>query len=227
MAQLRIPEEYAGGLGLIATLPDDAVGELAIALTGETLPSLDAKNANRSTGLISAKVPSIPIKDLRQIVATILSLYSVLVTSDVSVDDFVNDIIEAMRRSKRPDFSLQDPESPPRVQKRLKSLLGSNALTIAAKAVAIQHEHEHTLCTLRIFTDARPVYGDDVSTPPSAVAVTHMLKLTYHEGRDTKEIHIALDKDDLTNLKAQIVRAESKVSGLRKVFQESTVLVIE
>jgi hypothetical protein len=102
-----------------------------------------------------------------------------------------------------------------------------SALTTATKAVVIQHEHEHTLCTLRIFTDARPVYGEDVTAPPSAAAITHMLKLTYHEGNDTKEIHVAFDHEDLINLRSQIARAESKAAGLRKIFESSKIPVIE
>ena len=41
------------------------------------------------------------------------------------------------------------------------------------------------------------------------------------------EIHIALDKQDLLNLKSQIARAESKVAGLHKLFDSAKLPVIE
>ena len=224
--QLTIPEEYAAGLAHLVSLPDEAIHELTLAL-GESSASLDVKDANAVTSLISTRVPSIPTRDLRRVMASLLSLYSVRASSEVSTDEFVEDIVRAMKRSKRTDLSLDKPDIDRNFKSRLKTLLASSALTTASKAIVIQHEHEHTLCTLRIFTDARPVYGEDVTSPPSAVAVTHMLKLTYHEGERTEEIHIAFDKQDLLSLKSQIARAESKVAGLRKVFESAKIPVIE
>jgi hypothetical protein len=91
----------------------------------------------------------------------------------------------------------------------------------------LQHEHEHALCNARIFTDARPVYGEDPTTLPSAAVITHMLKLVYHEGSKLEEIHVALDTADLLKLRSLIDRAQSKVAGLRKVFDSTNVPVIE
>jgi hypothetical protein len=226
MPQLTIPEEYTAGLAQLVALPDEAIRELTLALA-ESPASLDVKNANAVTSLISARVPSIPTKDLRRVMAALLSLYSVRASSEVPTGEFLEDIIRAMKRSRRSDLSLNSPAIESNFRNRLQTLLALSALTTATKAVVIQHEHEHTLCTLRIFTDARPVYGEDVTSPPSATAITHMLKLTYHEGDDTKEIHVAFDKDDLLNLKSQIARAESKAAGLRKLFESAKIPVIE
>jgi hypothetical protein len=224
MPQLTIPEEYAAGMAQLLALPDDAVRELTLALAGT--PFLDIRNADAVTSAISASVPSVPANDLRPVMATLLALSSVSASSDVSTEEFVDDIVRALKRSRRSDLSLDD-SSVSRTRNRLKTLLSLGALTTPAKAAAIQHEHEHTLCTLRIFTDARPVYGDDPAAAPSAVAITHMLKLTYHEGAKTEDIYIAFDKQDLLNLKSQIARAESKASSLRTVFTSVSVPVIE
>lgn len=226
MPQLTIPEEYTAGLAQLITLPDETILELTSALA-ESSASLDVRDANAVTSLISSKVPSIPTRDLRLVMAALLSLYSVRASSEVPTDEFLEDVIRAMKRSRRPNLSLEDPDIDRRFRKRFKTLLDLNALATASKAVVIQHEHEHTLCTLRIFTDARPVYGADVTCPPSAVAITHMLKLTYHEGNDTKDIYMAFDKEDLENLKTQIARAEFKVAGLHKVFEATKIPVIE
>lgn len=207
------------------SLADDAIHELTTALAGSQ--TLDVKDSNTVTSLISAKVSSISSKDLRRIMATLLSLYSVRASAEVAVPDFVDDVIHAMTRSKRPGLSLHDPESERKFRSRLAQLLTVGSIAAASKAVVIQHEHEHTLCTSRIFTDARPVYGDDVSAPPSLATIIHMLKLAYHEGDITKEIHIALDKQDLIDLKEQIARAESKAASLQKVFELSHIPVIE
>jgi hypothetical protein len=54
-----------------------------------------------------------------------------------------------------------------------------------------------------------------------------MLKLAYHRGNKLEEIYIALDKADLSKLKALIDRAELKAAGLRKVFDSGDIPVIE
>jgi hypothetical protein len=225
MAQLSIPDEYVAGLAHFITLPDEAIHELALALS-ESPASLDVKNSNAVTSLVSAKAPTIPTKTLRRVMAALLSLYTVRAASETPTDEFLDDVVRAMKRSRRPELSLDDTNAD-RFRNRLKTLLSLSTLTTASKAVVLQHEHEHTLCTARIFTDARPAYGEDVASPPSAVAIMHMLKLTYHEGNRTEEIHIAFDKADLLTLKSLIARAESKAVGLRKVFESAHIPVIE
>jgi len=226
MPRLTIPDEYVQGLAQLISLPDEAIRELTIALA-ESQVSLDVKDSSAGTSLISSKIPSIPTKDLRHIIATLLSLYNVRASSDVPIETFLEDVVAAAKRSRRPELSLDTPDKDRTFRSRLKALLALSALTTASKAIVIQHEHEHTLCTARIFTDARPVYGEDVTAPPNAVAISHMIKLTYHEGDKTEEIYVALDKEDLANLKSQIERAEAKADGLRKVLETSKLLVIE
>jgi hypothetical protein len=226
MPHLTIPEEYASGLAHISVLPDAAIHELTLALS-ESPASLDVKDANAVTSLISTKVPTIPTKDLRRVMSALLSLYAVRVASDTPAEEFLDDVVRAMRRSKRPELSLDDPGTHKNFRNRLKTLLAFGSITAASKAIVLQHEHEHTLCTARIFTDARPVYGEDATSPPSAIVVTHMLKLTYHEGDRMEEIHIALDRADLLKLKTLIARAEEKATGLHRVFDSAHIPVVE
>jgi hypothetical protein len=145
---------------------------------------------------------------------------------EADIDDLSDNLSRAMKRSGKPELNL-DKESGERFRQRLKTLLGFPALMAASKAIFLQHEHEHTLCHARIFTDARPIYGDDPQITPSAAAITHMLKLAYHKGNQTEveEIHIALDKSDLLKLKDLITRAESKADSLRKVFTSQGISV--
>lgn len=79
----------------------------------------------------------------------------------------------------------------------------------------------------RGFLLMRPVYSEDPASLPAAVAITHMLRLAYHEGDKLKEIHVALDKADLAKLKLLIERAESKVASFRRLFDSAKIPVIE
>jgi len=221
MPQLTIPDEYVAGFAQLVALPDETLNELTLALAGSP-PSMDVK---KTTSVISTKIPSLSDSDLRNILTTLLSLYSLRAFSETEVDDFVNDIVRAMKRSKRPELALG--EAYGKFRDRLKRLLSFSSLLTASKAVFLQHEHEHTLCTARIFTDTRPVYADNPTLPPLAAVITHMLKLAYHEGDKLEEIYIALDKADLSKLKLLIGRAESKAAGIRKVYESANIQVIE
>ena len=223
MAQLRIPDEYAPGLAQILSLSDEAIGELATAL-GESPPSLDVKAVS---SFVSQKVSAIPSRDLTRILVALLSLYSVRAVDEAGADDFVADVSRAMRHSGRAELAFKDSDAEKLFKQRLKRLLEFSALKVASKAVFLQHEHEHSLCTARIFTDARPVYDQDPTLPPSAVVISHMLKLAYHEGSNLEEIHIALSKADLLRIKGLIERAELKAAGFRKVFDMAKISVIE
>jgi hypothetical protein len=223
MAQLKIPDEYAPGLAQIVSLPDEAIRELGSALE-ESPPSLEVKAV---TSFVAAKMPAMSSKDLNRILVALLSLYSVRAVSEAGTDEFVDDISQAMKRSRRPELGLNDPDIERRFRDRLKRLLDFSALKTASKAEFLQHEYEHSLCAARIFTDARPIFDEDPTSPPSAVVITHMLKLAYHEGGKLEEIHIALDSADLLKLKSLIDRAESKAAGLRRVFGTATIPVIE
>ena len=222
-SQLTIPEQYTSGLAQIASLPDSAIQEITSALATSP-PMFDIKEA---TALISQKSPSLPNKDVRAILVVLLSLYSLRAVRQTDTDELVADISRAMKRSRRPELTLEGEE---RFRARLKSLLGFGALMTTSKAVFLQHEHEHTLCHARIFTDARPVYGDNPASPPAATVITHMLKIAFHEGGDdttVKELHVALDKGDLEQLKGFISRAELKAQSLRRVFESQQIPVIE
>ncbi|HJZ12926.1 MAG TPA: hypothetical protein VJ521_12285 [Acidobacteriota bacterium] len=221
---LNIPDQYAPGLAEIASLPDAEIHAIVSSLQGSP-PLLDVKSA---TALISSKTPSISNRELRNFLVALLSLYSLRAVRQLNTDDLVEEIIKAMRRSRKPELVL-DAEKENRFRERLRMLLGFEALTTASKAVFLQHEHEHPFCHARIFTDARPIYSDDPNAPPSAMAISHMLKLAYHKGsrNDVEEIHIALDMSDLLKLKELIQRAESKAASLREVFESVQMPVIE
>jgi hypothetical protein len=226
MPQLTIPEEYIAGLAQIITLPDPAISELSLALS-ESPTSSNITDPSAVTSLISAKVSAIPTKELRRIMAALLSLYAVRGSAEIPADQFLDDIVRAMKRSGRTELALSDSSIEKNFRNRLQTLLALRILTTASKAMLLQREHEHALCVARIFTDARPVYGEDVASPPSVAIITHMLKLTYHQGSRLEEIHIAFDKADLLNLKSLIARAESKAIELQKVFELAKIPVIE
>jgi hypothetical protein len=219
MAQLRIPEDYAPGLVQIIKMSDTTVEELSAALA-RLPPSLNTKSISKT---LSEKIKGVSEKDLRRIVRTLVSLYSVHASSKSTFSDFVEDIIAAMARSDNRDLANADKKE---VGARLTKLLNSDALKLASKGLFLRVEHERVLCSARILTDSRTVYGEDPSVRPTGAVITHMLKLAYHHGDRLREIYLAMDAGDLRELRELLDRAEAKAKTLEAILTAAGLQVI-
>jgi hypothetical protein len=223
LASLKIPDHYASGLAALARLTDEAFEGFLPALS--TIPP--SLNSGVIASHVSPKVSSVSEGDVKQIARTLLSLYSARASLDFSIPHFVEEINRAMDQSERTELHLIGDDRA-RFKNRLESLLDIPVLSTASKAFSIQKEHDRTFCTARIFTDARPVYQDDPSENPSASVITHMLKLSYHEGsKPLKYFYVAMDGKDLAELKDLITRAEAKAESLGKTLTSAGIAVIE
>jgi len=218
MTELTIPEVYAPGLAQIITLPDEAIDSLCSALDKTSEPVKVKSLASD----ISEQI-SVPKADLRNIIRTLISLYSLQSAQDASPQELAKDIARAAQRSGRPELVIADMD---RLAGRLVRLLGFTGLRIASKAIALENDYEHSLCRARILTDARPVYSDDPTAPPIAAVIVHTLKLAYHEGAEVKELYLAMNAGHLSHLKAVIERAEAKAKGLESVLESGKLRVV-
>jgi hypothetical protein len=138
-------------------------------------------------------------------------MYQVRVYNDVSLDRFVKDVCESL--VEHAELKSSDE---PALRKRLTKLMDIDALNIAAKAALLQHEYPYTFCGARVLTDVRPVFGKDASTSPVALVIAHTLKLEYHgAGGHLNELYMALDPEDISELREALDRAEMKNNSLK------------
>lgn len=151
------------------------------------------------------------------------SMYRVRAYSEVSLEEFVADICEALREHKE-----LKPNEEPQFRERLARVLNVEALSIAAKAATLNIEHEHLYCSARIITDARPIYGKNVSEPPGAMVIIHTLKIEYHdESEHLNEIYIGLGSNDIKELRGVLDRAEEKAKSLQAALGTSRIKFID
>src|SRR5262249_44182886 len=153
-------------------------------------------------------VSDVNVEDARQIAETISKLYAVKSTRDLSVEEFVNDVCDAM--GTEVDRG--------RLTKNLLALLSDDKLGLTAKALDLQTDDERTFCgDSRILTDLRPVFGAGISEGPKAMVIVHILKLGYHStgsGRH-RDFYVSMDAEDLKALRNIIDRAEEKAESLK------------
>jgi hypothetical protein len=212
MSSLFVPEEYRPALIRLAGLPQDAFQEFVSALESAPL-QLDTGD------LAAALAPRLRHADpteLPGLLEALNTLGFVKASSDVDLEQFVDDIQDALQKhAKQHPFDLEV------LKLRLKALLSLPAIGVPAKARTLLIEDEHVFCRARIVTDIRPVFASNVTERPSAVVLVHKLKLSYHQGTTVRDFYVTMDEDDIGTLVAQLNRARQKAATLHPLLRNS------
>lgn len=215
MADLRIPEEYEAGLTKLVALSDEAVWELVEALKEEP-PVLNGSNMSAR---VASKLETVPRKDVDDIVGILGSLYLLRSRYGSSIDDFTNDVLQAMDESDTEELKLSG-KNRDHFRSRLSELLDLKSVGVGTKALEVLFENERSFHSARIVTDLRPIFGADPEEPPAGAVVVHMLKITYFERGRLRDFFVALDTTDVGTLRGILDRASLKDNNL-KAFLDS------
>jgi hypothetical protein len=197
---ITIPEEHVSGLARILALSPDDIRRVVPALGNAKSVSL-----RELTELVSTALPRVGLKESREIVQTLLSLYSVRTGMDLSVDQFISELLAAAKQ-----IQLPEPQCP----EGLRDLLTARPLSMFSKARGVHIDHENIFCGVRILTDLRPVFDADVSQEPAGFVMAHMLRLSYHHAGKHTSLHVAMDKVDIDNLITALERAKAKAASI-------------
>ena len=205
MPRITVPKEHAAGLSRITTLSTNDVTQVVAAL--QRAKSLNVKELS---GLICSALPALAPEQSREVVGTLLSLYSVRTGKDLKIGSFIKDLLAAA--------TLTAESQPVEVlEGNLTNLLSVRPLSMIAKARSVHVDHENTFCSVRILSDLRPVFDADVKEEPVGFVLTHMLNIGYHHAGKHTRLHIAMDKTDIDNLIAALQRSQEKAATLSRV----------
>lgn len=213
MPKLNLPANFKARVSQLARLSDPAAEELISAL-GETAPALDH---SALTQRLVGSLTHTSAGDTESLASTLLTLASVMTANNVELPEFVSEVCASLEvKSGKPgDATTEAAVDLTVLGERLTRLLTSKGLMLSAKASLLQREHANVLLDVKVLTDIRPVFHDDIVL--SAVLV-HQLKLSYLHDNAPHEIYIALDDADLVALKKCVSRAELKAKALRPLI---------
>lgn len=211
MAITRIPEPYRSGIAKIKTLSGSDVDAISNALS--RCPLSGGLKGMIST--VQEQAPGIKPDDAEDIVRALYSLYAYRADSETDLADFTPELIKAMRRGGK-DLVLSDEEKPS-FHEKITKLLGIGAVGLAAKAERLRTDYANTFHDAKIMTDIRPVFADPGEKPLGA-AITHTLKIEYHNGGEHKHFYVSLDANDLELLRKAAERAELKSKSIQSMF---------
>jgi hypothetical protein len=206
MPAITIPEEHAKGLANILALSSEEGQRVVTALQ-----KADSINIRQLETLVLGALPSLDIEKVKEIVGTLLSLYSVRTRMDITVESLAAELLSASKTGT-------DMPSSEVANKTLRDLLSVRPLSMIHKARVLHTDHENTFCSARILTDLRPVFDADVKQPPVGFVMAHILKLSYHHSGEHSNLHLAIDKKDVEDLIRVLQRATDKAATLTKAI---------
>ena len=217
MAKIRIPEAAVPALQIIATLDDGNFSAL-IAVFTRAKPTLKPW---QFLDQIDSGDIGISERTVAEVFDALIGLYMAKDGHGVSANEMSEDIGEAVLDIENKEFDFKPVKT--KLVERLKVLLGfDKSLAVTAKALDVMTEDERTYCEARILSDVRPVFTASLKSPSGAVII-HNLKISFHSNREHEDFYVAMDTDDLKNLKAAIERAEEKTAALESLIEAGKV----
>jgi len=221
VAKLNIPERYRAGVALIRRLDDQSVQEIRNALDkilDTKTQDQDITSGKQLNDLAATAITSASSKDnidLKRIAETLVILYGAKSVKDISVEEFADNVCDAMEELESENLKLPHAERKD-FKTKLITLLGANVFGIASKIVDLRTDDERVFCHARILTDLRPVFGTRIEEGPQGMIVVHLLKLGFHSASERhQEFFVSLDSEDLQTLRALLDRAEAKAKSLK------------
>jgi hypothetical protein len=210
----RVPDAYRSGFAKIKALSPSEVESISDALTKSPLSG----GLRGMITTVSERVPNIARNDVDDILRALYSLYVYRHDSEASLPTFVSELTTAMGASGK-ELALTEDEKA-RFQVTISKLLNIDALRIASKAEALRQDYPCTFYDAKIITDVRPVFAEPADRPVGA-AITHTLKIIYHEGTEHKEFFVAMDATDLDKMKGLVHRAVTKATSLALLIKSA------
>ena len=211
---LDIPEREAGYIAAIQKLPSASMEKLILALVNAPPTSDPKKMAER----IADQMPSVSVERLGRMLDTLYTLYHIRELSGVKYPQFLEDLIEGLRKDRNVQLTERQLK---KLGALLKRLMDIEALKTIAKAARLQRDGERLYCTGKTLSDIRPVFGTDPAARPLGAVLTHTLKIAYHQGSERLEFHVILDSTDLEELAEAIQRAKDKDKALRELLNST------
>jgi hypothetical protein len=214
---LQIPESEREYTAAFVSAPPALLDALVRVIPG-CKPNLLHRGFASELSRKLGDIPGASESRLRSIVRTLFAMYSVLRgREDMSPEDAAADAVGAIQEAK----IAAPPDGWDAFRRRLAQLLSDDAvLGLSAKAVGVTTETQRHVHGFRVYTDARPIFGEDPTDGPKAFAIMHTLQVNYWEDGEELEWFVTLDGDDLESLQGVAERGLAKERSLKAKLEE-------
>lgn len=206
MAHYIIPDQLLTTIRWLVDVPTGDLAEFMDELDQSVQPSLSVEAGLTRFLRNKETVPFDNAQiDSAQIGNTLLSLHYFRAQYP-SAADLIRDILIAWTSGS----DENDDERRALLEANLSAVLGAQTLEASTRAALLVTEHQRVFLSGDFLTDIRPVFTDEISSPLLGFVVMHNLKLSTKSEGCNEDIYIALDAEDLEQLRVSIDRALAK-----------------
>ena len=222
MADLHIPPKFRAALVHLATLGDQAVGEISDLLEAApgVLTSRDA--AQESVGRLTKVSP----EDGMAILEAVIPLLFYKSSQAFTTDQVLKSVVKTLKGGAKDEAKLSASQTPA-FEKNIGRLLDLSQVALKAKALSLATECPRLFTDSKIISDLRPIFGTEVSQRPLGAAVIHTMRIAFAEDSAEKEFFVQMDLQDLKSLHELVARAIQKDSSLKTFLQETKLQIFE
>ncbi len=215
LADLTIPERHRSGVASLATMSEAAFNALTAAAKSGLV-------ADKASDLASGLRKNSALRDqpkLQEVVGAVASMQSIFHTASVSPEQFARDVVQALaddapELAKKADSKILSA----RVVKLVK---GPQIDLTEQKIKSLKMEVERNFCCVRILTDVRAAFATDATVPPTGMMILNTLRIGYLDDQgEHREFYVAMDSDDISNLRREIDRALTKSKTLEALLSK-------
>lgn len=216
MAAITVPKEFESAIAQIVTADDSVFNELLSSLNDAPLAFKHEELASN----LASKVAGIPSDVLQSMVPALTSLVWVGSNAGVEIQNLVSDVVEGIEKGDLKDALTKS--TPEKVKQRFLALLQTRAIRFTSKAREVQKTYGKNFCTAEMLTDIRPVFVEGDEAPMAAMS-NHILRITYHERDELRDIFLALTSDDLDVLEDLFEQGRRESAQLRSILDKAGV----
>ena len=220
--RIRIPERYQSGMAKLISLPDSALEELVLILN-EIPRSL---NLNSIKEYIVSKVSTMLESEVDELIGALDSLYYIKSQSDISVQDFSEQVLQAMNETGNKALQVEPSVREP-FKERLIRLMSGKLLRIAIKSRDVLYEQERTFGSAIMLSDIRLIFEEAGENNPDTAIIVHTLKIHYFQNDQHNEFFVSLDVGDVDSLIETLIRAKEKTETLKSILAAADVPYID
>jgi hypothetical protein len=175
---------------------------------------------------VAEKLSKIPRKTVESIIDELFSLNYARDNWGLSEEEFAKMASEAAFSQSPKKLPITEDEKKT-LHLRLARLLELKAsLSLTSKALDVITDAERVFYTARILTDIRPIFDDEGKKVEAAV-IMHNLRIHYGQDNDHRDFFVALDTDDVKELRSVLDRADQKAESMQALLRGAKVSYLQ
>ncbi|MBD2778709.1 hypothetical protein [Iningainema tapete] len=215
----QIPNQVKSGIFQLIKISEHNFEQVISAIKSAPV----AFNVNQILLEFQNHLENLDDENVRDIVRAILSFFALRESTNSSIEQISEDLIEAILSDDDFVKEFSDEQLDSFKDRLVKLLEIDTSLKLSTKAVNLLQEYERILLESRIITDIRPLLSTDSDKDVTGALIVHTLKIEYRDADGFKEFYVALDSKDLQNLREQLNKAEETANAIEKMLSKANI----